>query len=138
MPLRQQIFALLICLIVFAVIVELVRRRRLREEFSVLWLGTSVGMFVLVLKYDWLLAFTYWVGAGLPTSILFIGALVFLALVSIQFSIRISRLTDQVKTLGQDNALLRCRLEELAHGPASGLPEPLLGREEQPDPRKQA
>ena len=79
MPFRQQVFALLICVVVFLVIIDLVRRRKLHEEFSVLWLTTSIVMFVLVLKYDWLLAFTLWVGAGFPTSILFIGALVFLA-----------------------------------------------------------
>lgn len=115
MPLRQQLFALFICVVVFVVIVELVRRRKLREEFSVLWLATSIAMFVLVLKYDWLLTFTRWVGAGLPTSVLFICALVFLALVSVQFSIKISRLTDQVKNLSQDNALLRFQVEALVN-----------------------
>lgn len=114
MPFRQQVFALLICVVVFLVIVDLVRRRRLLEEFSVLWLATSIFMFVLVLKYDWLLAFTLWVGAGLPTSVLFIGALVFLALVAVQFSIKISQLVEQVKNLSQDNALLRFQIETLA------------------------
>lgn len=113
MPFRQQIFALIICVVVFAVIVELVRRRRLREEFSILWLTTSVMMFVLVLKYDWLLAFTLWVGAGFPTSVLFLAALVFLALVAVQFSIKISQLADQVKNLCQDNALMRYQIELL-------------------------
>jgi len=114
MPFRQQVFALLICVVVFLVIIDLVRRRKLHEEFSVLWLTTSIVMFVLVLKYDWLLAFTLWVGAGYPTSILFIGALVFLALVAVQFSIKISQLADQVKNLSQDNALLRFQIETLA------------------------
>ncbi|MDD1650344.1 MAG: DUF2304 family protein [Methylococcaceae bacterium] len=114
MPFRQQVFALLICVVVFLVIIDLVRRRKLHEEFSVLWLTTSIVMFVLVLKYDWLLAFTLWVGAGFPTSILFIGALVFLALVAVQFSIKISQLADQVKNLSQDNALLRFQVETLA------------------------
>ena len=113
MPFRQQVFALLICVVVFLVIIDLVRRRKLHEEFSVLWLTTSIVMFVLVLKYDWLLAFTLWVGAGFPTSILFIGALVFLALVAVQFSIKISQLADQVKNLSQDNALLRFQVETL-------------------------
>lgn len=114
MPFRQQVFALLICVVVFVVIVDLVRRRRLHEEFSVLWLTTSIMMFVMVLKYDWLLAFTLWVGAGFPTSVLFLAALVFLALVAVQFSIKISQLTDQIKSLCQDNALLRYQLELLA------------------------
>lgn len=113
MPFRQQVFALLICVLVFVVVIDLVRRRQLREEFSVLWLITSVAMFVLVLKYDWLLAFTLWIDAALPTTVLFIGALVFLSLVAVQFSIKISQLADQVKALSQDNALLRYQVENL-------------------------
>lgn len=114
MLLQQQIFALLVSGMMFVLVIELVRRRRLREEYSVLWLATSVVIFVLVLKYDWLVALTHWIGAALPTTTLFIGALIFLTLVSIQFCIKISQLTDQVKNLSQDNALLRFRLETLA------------------------
>jgi hypothetical protein len=134
MPIRQQLFALLVSLAVFAVTIEMVRKRRLREEYSVLWLTTSFLMFVLVVKYDWLVALTALVGAGLPTTTLFIGSLVFLMLISVQFSIKISKLTDQVKNLAQDNALLRAELERLdkpadpaAHGrPGVEVPEPSL------------
>ncbi len=111
MPLRQQIFALVVCLIVFVFTIDMVRQRRLREEYSVLWLGTSLIMFVLVIRYDWLEALTRFIGAGLPTTTLFIGAIIFLMLISVQFSIKISRLTDQVKNLVQENALLRHDLE---------------------------
>jgi hypothetical protein len=48
MPIRQKIFALLVCVAVFIFIIELVRQRRLREEYSVLWLATSTIMFFLV------------------------------------------------------------------------------------------
>ena len=107
MPLKQKAFALIVSFLVFFVTIELVRKRRLREEYSVLWLTTSVIMIVLVLKYDWLQALTLLIGAGLPTSTLFMGAILFLMLISVQFSLKISRLTDQVKNLDQETALLR-------------------------------
>lgn len=113
MPIRQQIFALVTCLMIFAFTIDMVRRRRLREEYSVLWLSTSVLMFVLVIKYDWLEALTRFIGAGLPTTTLFIGAIIFLMLICVQFSIMISRLARQVKDLAQDNALLREELEKV-------------------------
>jgi hypothetical protein len=119
MPLSQKIFALLICSIVFFVTINLVRKRRLREEYSVLWLMTSMLMFVLVLRYDWLVTLTNFIGACLPTTTLFIGSLVFLMLIAVQFSIKISRLTDQVKNLAQDNALIREECSALKR-PASG------------------
>ncbi len=113
MPISQKIFALVVCCLVFFVTVNLVRKRRLREEYSVLWLVTSLLMFVLVLRYEWLVTLTNLIGAGLPTTTLFIGSLVFLMLIAVQFSIKISRLTDQMKNLAQDNALIREQCYEL-------------------------
>ena len=114
MPIKQQIFALVISLLVFVFTIDLVRKKRLREEYSVLWLTTSFIMFVLVVKYDWLVAITHLIGAGLPTSTLFFGSIIFLMLLAVQFSIKISRLSDQLKDLVQDNALMRHEFEKLS------------------------
>lgn len=105
MPLRQQIVALAISLGVLALIVELIRRRRLREEYSVLWFLTGLGILVLASWYELLVALTDFIGAALPTSTLFFFALVFLFLVSLQFSVRISTLDNRVKELAQKIAL---------------------------------
>jgi hypothetical protein len=114
MPVQQQIFALLVSLVIFVAVVDLVRKRRLREEYSVLWLATSVLMFILVLRYEWLVALTTLIGAGLPTTTLFLGSIIFLMLLSVQFCIKISKLTDQVKNLSQENALMKMEVEKLA------------------------
>lgn len=107
MPIKQKIFALLICCLVFVCTINFVRNRKLREEYSVLWLSTSLLMFVLVIRYEWLVTLTGLIGAGLPTTTLFICSIVFLTLIAVQFSIKISSLADQVKNLAQENALLR-------------------------------
>jgi len=109
---KQQIFSILIGLTVFMVTIDLVRKKRLREEYSLLWLATSFVMIVLILRYEWLLALTALIGAVLPTTTLFIGSILFLILLSVQFSIKISRLSDQVKDLVQENALLRYEFEK--------------------------
>ena len=128
MPIRQQIFALIVCLVVFVFFINLVRQRRLREEYSVLWLTTSVIMFVLVLKHNWLQAFTRLIGAGLATSTLFICSIIFLMLIAVQFSIKISALTSLVKDLVQDNALLKSELSKIrANAVRDGEPE--IGQE---------
>jgi hypothetical protein len=71
-------------------------------------------MFVLVFRYKWLVALTMLIGAGLPTTTLFLCSIIFLMLLSVQFCIKISRLTDQVKNLSQENALMRREIEGLA------------------------
>ncbi len=113
MPVQQQIFALILSVLVFVVVVDMVRKRRLREEYSVLWLVTSVLMFMLVLRYEWLVSLTALIGAGLPTTTLFLFSIIFLMLLSVQFCIKISRLTDQVKNLSQENALMKREIESL-------------------------
>lgn len=114
MPLPQKLFALFVCFVVFVVTVAMVRRRQLREEYSLLWLATTLVMFVLVLRYEWLVALTELIGAALPTTTLFLGAIIFLMLIVMQFSIKLSDLSDKVKNLAQENALLRAELERKA------------------------
>jgi hypothetical protein len=113
MSYQQQIFALIVSFFVFVSTINLVRTKKLREEYSTLWLATSTIIFVLVLQYDLLVYLSYLTGAVLPTTTLFIGAIIFLMLIAVQFSIKISKLTDQLKNLVQDNALIRTELEEL-------------------------
>ena len=117
MPLQQQIFALIVSALVFVIVIDMVRKRRLREEYSVLWLLTSVLMFVLVFRYEWLVALTDLIGAGLPTTTLFLFSIIFLMLLSVQFCIKISQLTDQVKNLSQENALMKREIESLVENP---------------------
>ena len=113
MPLQQQIFALIVSALVFVIVIDMVRKRRLREEYSVLWLLTSVLMFVLVFRYEWLVALTDLIGAGLPTTTLFLFSIIFLMLLSVQFCIMISKLANQVKNLSQENALMSQEIERL-------------------------
>lgn len=110
---NQKVFALIVCVLVFAVTFNMVRKRSLREEYSVLWLTTSLLMFVLVLKYDWLEALTNLIGAALVTTTLFIGGIIFLVLIAVQFSIKLSTFSDQLKNLAQENTLLRADIDKM-------------------------
>ncbi len=112
MPVRQKIFALLVGISIFFFIVEMVRRRKLREEYSWLWLLTGLGIILLAVWYDLLLFISRLIGAVLPTTTLFIFSLVFLLLIALQFSMKISSLADQNKKLAQELAILRHEMEE--------------------------
>jgi len=120
MTLEQKVFALMVSAFVFCFIVEMIRRKKLREEYAMLWLLTSSGMLVLVIKYSWLVQLTNLIGAKLVTSTLFIGSIIFLMLIAVQFSIKLSKLTDQVKNLAQENALLRQKIESGAGNKREG------------------
>lgn len=103
----QHVFAVLASMVVFGVIVELVRRRKLREEYAFLWIVTSVGMVVLSSWYGLIERLTALIGAVTVTTTLFLFALLFLLLISVHFSTVISRLTVQVRRLTQELAILQ-------------------------------
>ena len=112
MALHQKIFAVVVSIMIMMVVVELVRRRRLREEYSWLWLLTGAAIVLLVIWYDLLVIITHFIGAVAPTTTLFIFGLLFLMLISLHYSIQISKLSHQVKEMGQQVALLRGQLED--------------------------
>jgi hypothetical protein len=108
---QQKIFAIIASLLVMALVVELVRRRRLREEYSWLWLLTGGIIILLVVWYDLLVFITHLIGAIAPTTTLFIFGLLFLMLISLHYSIQISKLSQQVKEMAQQLTLLKGRVE---------------------------
>jgi len=108
---RQKIFAIIACLLIVLLVVELVRRRKLREEYSWLWLLTGGSIILLVVWYDLLLFITHLIGAIAPTTTLFIFGLLFLMLISLHYSIQISKLSHQVKEMAQQLALIRAEVE---------------------------
>jgi hypothetical protein len=106
-PIRQKVFFLTIALVLLMVIVELIRRRRLRVEYSWLWIASGVTIIVLILRYELLIKITAAVGAVVPTSTIFFFCILYLALLSLNYSVRLTELTRQVKELAQEVALLR-------------------------------
>ena len=112
MPLRQKMFFLTIAVVLLMVILELVRRRRLRVEYSWLWIASGCTIIFLIIRYDLLIWLTELVGAAIPTSTLFFLCILYLALLSLNYSVRLTSLSQQVKELSQDLALLRAREED--------------------------
>jgi hypothetical protein len=117
MPLRQKIFAFMMAVIILVTIFELVRKRKLREEYSWLWIITGVSILLVVWRYDLLVRFTHFIGAFWPTSTLFLLGLLFLMLINLHYSVKISGLTNQVKNLSQEITLLKGELTGMAQPP---------------------
>lgn len=140
---RQRVIAIVLAALVAGVVFELVRRRKLREEYSWVWIGTSVVVVALALQQGLLLTISEWVGSSSTVSTLFFGALLFLLGLVLQFSVRLSRLTHRHRTLGQRLALLEAEVLRLrAHeagehrapgaspaGPIAPLPTVAAGKQ---------
>ena len=106
MPPRIQIISILICILLVAYVFELVRRKHLSEEYSMGWLVTGTLMLILSVSDDAIRWVSGLVGATLFTSTLFFFGLMFLMIICLHFSIRISALTQQLRTLTQHVGIL--------------------------------
>jgi hypothetical protein len=93
-------FALLV------LIIELVRRRQLKEEYSVLWVLTGFVLLVLAAWEGLLRAVANAIGASSEASMLYFFGLIFVVFLLLHFSVRVSRLERRVIALLQEIALL--------------------------------
>lgn len=93
-------------------VLELVRERRLREEYSLLWLATAAVLLILSLSRPLLDVLANAIGIFYPPSALFVVALLFVLAILMHFSMVITRLTQENKEIAQQIALLRYELSQ--------------------------
>ncbi len=110
---RAVVFTLGASLIALLIVLELVRRRRLRESYSLLWLGIAVGMIVLSGWRDLLHGLAALVGIAYPPNLLFLLAVLAILAMLLYLSTVISRLTQENRELAQRFALLQFELERV-------------------------
>ncbi len=113
LTLQQMIVAIVLAIGMLLVVIELVRKRKLREEYAFLWIGTAIVLMILALWTDVLEWVKTVLDAETQASTLFFGAILFLMLVALQFSVRLTKLTFLNKALGQEVSLLRKELQDL-------------------------
>ena len=113
MDLRIQIFAIVATVVLFALVFELVRRRRLMERYALLWLFSAAVLLALSVWRDLLDVFADAVGVAYAPSALFLIALGFGLVLLLHYSLVISALTDQVKVLAQHVGMLQQQVDEL-------------------------
>ncbi len=110
-PLRVSILGAIAAVVLLAIVFELIRRRRLRERYALLWLLTGVVMLGLSVWRDGLNTIAGWFGVTqYPPAVLFAFATLFIIVVLLHYSTVISKLADRNTILAQRVALLEERL----------------------------
>jgi len=112
MQLKVQIVSIIVTGGMFAVIFELLRRKRLMERYALLWLFASAVLLALAVWKGLLTTIAHAIGIYYPPSALFVIAFGFILVMLLHFSLVISRLADQNKILAQRLGLLQQRLDE--------------------------
>ena len=118
---QGRLLLVAVAFVMSAVVVHMLRRRRLHEEYALVWLGMLAVMLLVVASRGTLFLVTRLVGAKYPASALTLISLAVIFLFLILYSTRISVLSDKVVRLTQELAILRSEREQgHSPGPSGG------------------
>lgn len=106
-----SVLVIVVALMIALTVVFYVRRWRLKEQYSLLWLVLAVGMVVPAAAPGLVEWFADLLDVFYAPAILFFLALAFVAIMLFHYSLEISRLSDQNQRLTQELGLLRADLE---------------------------
>jgi hypothetical protein len=111
-----KIVSLALSVAIFGFVTWLVRERRLREKYALLWLSTSLFIILLTVSRHVLEVVALSIGIFYPPSLLFLVGVLFLLMVTIGHSVTLSRLSESNHNLAQEVALLRKQVEDIKGG----------------------
>jgi hypothetical protein len=118
---RAQIVTALAATLLALTVLELVRRRRLSEEYSLLWVVSTIVVAILGFSTPLLRAITHALGILYEASTVFFFGLAFTTAMLLFLSVKLSRLGQDHLTLTRELAFLRLELERLrGQPPGSG------------------
>jgi hypothetical protein len=108
-----QLFAALASVLLLGIVIELIRERKLRERYALLWLATAGLILFFAVWRSGLHNLSKALGVAYPPNALFVLALLFVLVLLLHFSTVISKLSDRSTALTQRLALLEERLREV-------------------------
>lgn len=114
---RIQVVAVVGSLAVLGTILHLLRSKKLREEYSLLWLAIGLGFLALSLWRDLLTRISYSLGVAYPPAALFLILIMGAYMLLLHYSLVISKLADKNRELAQELGLLRMEVEGLKERP---------------------
>lgn len=110
---RATLFGLAASVVGLIFVLELVRQRKLREDYSLLWLATTLVLIVLSVSRPLLDGIAAMLGiVTYPPAALFLVAIIFMLAILLHFSTVLTRLTRENKDIAQQMAILRWELSE--------------------------
>ncbi len=110
---RARILVVILSVATLLFVINLVRTKKLKEEYALLWLLTAIVLVIASLAVDLLDVISYAVGVEYPPALMFLIAFLGVLFILFQFSISISKFSEQIKTLAQDLAILTKKVQQL-------------------------
>ena len=113
MDLRARIFVVILSLSILTFVITLVRRKNLKENYAILWVITCIVLSAVPLLIDYLDRAAYAVGIDYPPAFLYLIAIIFIFILILHFSVIVSKLSEQNKSLIQDFGIMEKKVADL-------------------------
>ncbi|MGH8873058.1 MAG: DUF2304 domain-containing protein [Acidimicrobiia bacterium] len=105
MSFPAQALVIAIALGAVIVVVALVRRRRLKERYALIWLLVAFGMVALAVARPWLDSLSRALGIRSGTTTLFLLATLVILGILLQLSVSLTALEEKVRDVAESVAL---------------------------------
>ena len=122
-PIIQRLVAILVSLILLLVTVQLIRKRKLREEYALLWLLASVTILVLSIFGGIVGSLARFLNIAYSPTLPLVAGILFSLAVLLSLSVALSNQANQNRDLAQEMALLEFRLRQLESQTDEGKPQ---------------
>ena len=113
MTIKARVFIVLLSLSILVMIINLIRKKRLKEEYALLWFLGGVALVLAPLFSDYIDKAAHFFGIYYEPALIFALAILCLLVILFHYSTIISKLTEQNKILIQEMALVKKKLETL-------------------------
>ncbi len=129
-PIVHRVISFTLAAIVIFLTVEMIRRRKLREEFAMIWLLASAVVLTLAIfpaipfRLQRMLNVNY-------LTIILLSSMAFIGLILMHFATELSKQAEQIRQLAEHSAILQQQLQEARK--AAGLPQESPATAETPE-----
>ena len=108
-----QIAAIVISALLLVVVLDLVRRQKLTEEYSFIWIACAVALLAASIARHTVDRMALSLGIYYPPAALLLVLILFVFLASVSFSVVVSKQRQQIERLIEDAALLDAEIRDL-------------------------
>jgi predicted AlkP superfamily phosphohydrolase/phosphomutase len=112
-PIEQQVIGLLFGLTLLLVTIQLIRKHRLREEYSLVWLGASLAIFILIVVDPLVGILAHLFGVTYAPTLILVFGVLFCVVLLLSQTVTISFQANRIRDLAQSVGILEWRLRHV-------------------------
>ena len=113
MKITLELIAVCITLILLFIVFRLIIKGRLRAEYSIVWILSSLVLFIFSIWREGLHKLAALLEIYYPPALLFLGAILATVVFLLHLSVVSSKFQNQIKDLTQEMAILKKKLDEM-------------------------